>query len=100
MFFLPDNLYKQVQIAYSIPRNISLITVGQNDRFNLFPTDLHGPVNEDHYIISLRHEGKACQQVMKPAASCLHRCIAILIKLFMPGQKSYAGNKGQREFSF
>jgi hypothetical protein len=62
--FLPGNLYKQVQIAYSIPRNISLITVGQNDRFNLFPTDLHGPVNEDHYIISLRHDGKACRQVM------------------------------------
>ncbi|HEY6062362.1 MAG TPA: hypothetical protein VIV35_02065 [Chitinophagaceae bacterium] len=61
--FLPGNLYKQVQIAYSIPRNICLITVGQNDLFNLFPTDLHGPVNEDHYIISLRHDGKACRQV-------------------------------------
>jgi hypothetical protein len=57
-------LYKQVQIAYSIPRNISLITVGQNDRFNLFPTDLHGPVNENFYIISLRHDGRACQQIM------------------------------------
>ena len=62
--FLPGNLYKQVQIAYSLPRNISLITVGQDDLFNLFPTDLHGPVNGDHYIISLRHDGKACRQVM------------------------------------
>jgi hypothetical protein len=62
--FLPGNLYKQVQIAYSLPRNISMITVGQNNRFNLFPTDLHGPVNNDLYIISLRHDGKACQQVM------------------------------------
>ncbi len=61
--YLPGNLYKQVQIAYSIPRNISLVTVRQNNRFNLFPTDLHGPVNEDHYIISLRHDGKACHQV-------------------------------------
>src|SRR3982750_2402657 len=28
--YLENNLYKQVQIAYSIPRKISLITVGQN----------------------------------------------------------------------
>ena len=69
--FLPGNLYKQVQIAYSIPRNISLVTVGENNRFNLFPTDLHGPVNEDHYIISLRHDGKACRQVMKAGSILL-----------------------------
>ena len=61
--FLPGNLYKQVQIAYALPRNISLITVGQDDRYNLFPTDLHGPAGEDHYIISLRWQGKACRQV-------------------------------------
>jgi hypothetical protein len=62
--FLPGNLYKQVQIAYSLPRNISMITVGKNNLFNLFPTDLHGPVNEEYYIISLRHDGKACRQVI------------------------------------
>jgi len=62
--YLPGNLYKQVQIAYSLPRNISMITVRQNNRFNLFPTDLHGPVNDDLYIISLRHDGKACEQVI------------------------------------
>jgi hypothetical protein len=61
--FLHDNLYKQVQIAYSIPRQISLITVGSNDLFNLFPTDLHGPADDRHYIISLRTGGKACNQV-------------------------------------
>jgi flavin reductase (DIM6/NTAB) family NADH-FMN oxidoreductase RutF len=69
--FLPGNLYKQVQIAYSIPRNISLVTAGQNDLFNLFPTDLHGPVSEDHYIISLRHDGKACQQVLNTGSILL-----------------------------
>jgi len=61
--FLQDNLYKQVQVAYALPRNISLITVGQNNSFNLFPTDLHGPVDDQHYIISLRFSGKACRQV-------------------------------------
>ena len=61
--FLHDNLYKQVQIAYALPRNISLITVSQNNSFNLFPTDLHGTVDEQHYIISLRFSGKACRQV-------------------------------------
>ncbi|MCU7548973.1 hypothetical protein OCK74_07585 [Chitinophagaceae bacterium LB-8] len=61
--FLNSNLYKQVQIAYSLPRVISLITVGNTIQlFNLFPTDLQGPF-EDHYLISLRHEGKACAQV-------------------------------------
>jgi hypothetical protein len=65
--FLADNLYTQVQIAYSVPRNISLITVAQNDLYNLFPTDLHGEIDGGHYIISLRHEGKACQQVLQEA---------------------------------
>lgn len=63
--FLKDNLYTQVQIAYSVPRNISLITVAENGRYNLFPTDLHGQADDQHYIISLRHEGKACQQVIQ-----------------------------------
>ena len=61
--FLHDNLYKQVQIAYSVPRVISLITVETNGLYNLFPTDLHGPVGERYYVSSLRHEGKACRQV-------------------------------------
>lgn len=61
--FLYNNLYKQVQIAYAFPRTISLITVSNGELFNLFPTDLHGPVNDQYYIDSLRHEGKACQQV-------------------------------------
>ena len=60
--FLHDNLYKQVQIAYSVPRIISLITVSDGKLFNLFPTDLHGPVNDQYYISSLRHEGNACKQ--------------------------------------
>ena len=61
--FLQDNLYKQIQVAYALPRNISLITVGRNKNFNLFPTDLHGPADDQHYIISLRFSGKACRQV-------------------------------------
>ncbi len=60
--FLHNNLYKQVQIAYAVPRTISLITVSNNDLFNLFPTDLHGQIDEQHYIISLRVGGKAGEQ--------------------------------------
>lgn len=63
--FLHDNLYKQVQIAYAVARNISLITVGNNELFNLFPTDLHGQINVQHYIISLRVGGKALEQAEK-----------------------------------
>lgn len=61
--FLHNNLYKQVQVAYAVPRDISLITVSQHGLFNLFPTDLHGQPDEGHYIISLRVGGKACAQV-------------------------------------
>lgn len=63
--YLAGNLLKQVQIAYSLPRVISLITAGSGGLFNLFPTDLHGQVDDAHYIISLRHGGKAAQQVEK-----------------------------------
>lgn len=62
--FLEGNLYKQVQIAYALPRKICLITVEIAGCYNLFPTDLHGQVTEEHYIISLRHTGKACEQVL------------------------------------
>lgn len=61
--FLHNNLYKQVQIAYAVPRSISLITVGNEGLFNLFPTDLHGQLDEEYYIISLRVGGKAGEQV-------------------------------------
>lgn len=61
--YLKGNLYKQVQLAYALPRKVCLITVGQNDHYNLFPTDLHGRVFNQLYIISLRHAGKACEQV-------------------------------------
>ncbi len=61
--FLHTNLYRQVQVAYSVPRTISLITVSDGNGYNLFPTDLHGPSGDQLYIISLRTGGKACQQV-------------------------------------
>ena len=61
--FLGGNLYRQVQVAYAIPRTISLISIKQNDSFNLFPTDLHGQIDDAHYIISLRRGGRAAQQV-------------------------------------
>jgi hypothetical protein len=62
--FLNGNRLKQVQIAYAIPRKVSLITTGNGDLYNLFPTDLHGEVDDDRYLISLRHAGEACQQVL------------------------------------
>ena len=61
--FLKNNLYKQVQIAYAVPRIISLITVADGNLYNLFPTDLHGSLDDQFYSISLRINGKACIQV-------------------------------------
>ncbi len=61
--FLHANLYRQVQIAYAIPRGISLISIKQDQAFNLFPTDLNGKLNDHIYIVSLRHGGMAAKQV-------------------------------------
>jgi hypothetical protein len=61
--YLRANLLKQVQIAYAVPRIISLITVNDGNLYNLFPTDLHGQIDDDNYIISLRHGGMASKQV-------------------------------------
>jgi hypothetical protein len=69
--FLSNNLYKQVQIAYAIPRNLSLISISSEGLFNLFPTDLNGQIDEEHYIISLRTGGKALEQVEKTGKALL-----------------------------
>ena len=60
---LPGNLIDQVRIAYATPRIISVISVGNGEMINLFPTDLHGPVGEGFYVSSLRIGGKANEQV-------------------------------------
>ncbi len=98
--FLAGNLYKQVQIAYAIPRNISLITVGRENRFNLFPTDLHGAVN-DHYIISLRHRGKACQQVMENEKLVVTQVNSSFYKtVYALGKNHMQSLKSNEEFPF
>jgi hypothetical protein len=99
--FLPGNLYKQVQIAYSLPRNISMITVGQNNRYNLLPTDLHGPVNENFYIISLRHDGKACEQVMTAGCILLTQVHSVFFKTaYALGKNHMQELKGREKFPF
>jgi hypothetical protein len=60
---LDGNLYEQVRIAYSLPRIIGLITVGDHENVNLFPTDLHGEINSSYYASSLRIGGEALKQV-------------------------------------
>ncbi|MEQ8362507.1 MAG: hypothetical protein RH948_06520 [Cyclobacteriaceae bacterium] len=60
---LNGNLYDQVRIAYAIPRKIALISVADNGLMNMFPTDLHGMINDSIYISSLRIGGEACKQV-------------------------------------
>ncbi|CAN5391179.1 hypothetical protein BH10BAC2_BH10BAC2_47830 [soil metagenome] len=62
--FLKGNLYTQLQVAYSVPKIIALITVGCNDLYNLLPTDQHGQINNEYYIITLRKAGNACKQAL------------------------------------
>jgi hypothetical protein len=63
--YLNSSLYKQVQIAYALPRNISLIVLKNGELYNVFPTDLHGSLDDSTYIISLRKGGKALEQVQE-----------------------------------
>jgi flavin reductase (DIM6/NTAB) family NADH-FMN oxidoreductase RutF len=69
--YLPGNLYEQVKVAYAVPREISVITIGKDGQYNMFPTDLHGPVNDDFYASSLRKDGKACEQVDEIRRLCI-----------------------------
>jgi len=62
---LEGNLWDQVRIAYSVPRRISIVTVGDGSLINMFPTDLHGPIGKGYYAGSLRIGGKANEQVEK-----------------------------------
>jgi flavin reductase (DIM6/NTAB) family NADH-FMN oxidoreductase RutF len=106
--FLKNNLYKQVQVAYSIPRKICLVTLRINDHYNLFPTDLHGEV-ADRYIISLRANGKACEQVLaarkivvSDIRSSAYRKVYALGKNHMqpPKEQSHFGfNSHSRKFN-
>ncbi len=61
--YLKGNLYEQVKIAYSIPRKISLVTLGKNNMFNLFPTDINGRIGEQNFVISLRKKSKSNKQL-------------------------------------
>ncbi len=63
--YLNDDLYNQVRLLYSIPRKISLISIGHEELFNVCPTDLHGSFDNRHYIISLRKNGKIRNQIEK-----------------------------------
>jgi flavin reductase (DIM6/NTAB) family NADH-FMN oxidoreductase RutF len=63
--FLDGNLYEQVKIAYAIPRKIYLASVGSNGLFNIFPTDISGQLSDEVFIVSLRRQGKANEQIEK-----------------------------------
>lgn len=60
------------RILYALPREIHLAVVGSPDRCNIFPTDLHGEL-AGRYLVSLRHTGKACTQVMEEGSFALYR---------------------------
>jgi hypothetical protein len=99
--FLEGNLYQQVQIAYSVPRKICLITVGGDNLFNLFPTDLHGDINGQHYMISLRHQGRACGQVEQFKKILLSDMDALCYKdVYARGKNHMQPLRSSQEFDF
>lgn len=68
---MPGNLYEQVRIAYAMPREIAIITVGNGINFNMFPTDLPEHVGVGWFIGSLRSAGKASKQVQLFKRICI-----------------------------
>ncbi|MCB0793697.1 MAG: hypothetical protein KDB88_03080 [Flavobacteriales bacterium] len=65
--------YDLTRLGYMQPREIHLASVGTPDKGNVFPTDLHGPMDVDEYLISLRKDGKANAQVEAVGALTLSR---------------------------
>lgn len=65
--------YDQLRVAYAQPREIHLAVVGTPERCNIFPTDLHGPLGDDGYIVSLRHANAVCAQLRERGTLLLCR---------------------------
>ena len=98
--FLQGNLYEQVQVAYSVPRIISLITVQQGNACNVFPTDLHGEIAGD-YIISLRTGGKALEQVMASGQIVVSEINALAYKkVYAQGKNHMRATQPRETFDF
>jgi Flavin reductase like domain len=99
--YLAANLHTQVQVAYALPRKISLITVAAGEGYNLFPTDLHGRLDDDIYIISLRHGGMACSQVEASGRFVLSDMKAMdCKKVFALGKNHMQPGKDRTAFDF
>jgi hypothetical protein len=61
--FLSWQVNKMIQLLYSVPRKISVISVVGNGLLNVFPGDLNGALNNSYYSMSLRTGGQALNQV-------------------------------------
>jgi hypothetical protein len=97
---LPGNLADQVRIAYSVPRTISVITLLDATRMNMFPTDLHGPVGDRHYAGSLRIAGKANQQVERGQRIVLSDVPARLYReVYALGKNHMLEPRDEKEFN-
>ena len=62
---LSSTEYDQLKIAYSVPREIRMVTVRHELGANSFPIDLFGSAGMKHLILSLRHEKKSCSQILE-----------------------------------
>ncbi len=92
--YLRGNLYDQIKIAYSVPRNIYLASVGSDNLFNIFPTDLSGKFENDYFIVSLRSGGKANAQVSKYG-----KCLISVMKAESFRDVYHAGKNHMKELS-
>jgi hypothetical protein len=88
------------RIAYAVPREIHLAVVGPPERCNIFPTDLHGAESSGHYLLSLRHGGKACAQVQEAGSLALFRMpLACFREVYALGGRHAHGPRAAAEIT-
>jgi hypothetical protein len=98
---LKDNLYEQVKIAYSVPRKISLVSLGKNNMFNLFPTDINGRIGKQNFVISLRIDGNANKQVKELKKIVLSEMVVDSYKeVYSLGVNHTKDLRDKKEFDF
>lgn len=55
--------YEMLKVAYSVPREIRMVTVRNELGANTFPIDLFGIAGLHHLVLSLRHSKKSFEQI-------------------------------------
>jgi hypothetical protein len=62
---IDKNSYRLLSMVYSVPRIIRLVTIGESELYNLFPTDLNGKIDDHHFSCSFRIDKLPSKEIVK-----------------------------------